>query len=134
MDQQTQQLAHKVGIFLATGMVAMAFIFMLAVAWQQGDGQAREMVSLLQPTVLGALGGLLGLLGINTVVNGVVAVKTAGTVQQIPAANVAVPVAVPVPAPVSVPVPVASPVSVPVTPAALTPAQIIQGTGAGVGA
>lgn len=75
MDSQTQALAHRVGIFLAAGMVAAAFLFILAVALIQGDGSARATAQELQPYVLSALGGLLGLLGVNTVVSGVVAIK-----------------------------------------------------------
>ena len=92
MDSQTQALAHRVGIWLAAGMVAAAFAFILAVALIQGDGQARATAQELQPYVLSALGGLLGLLGVNSVVSGVVAVKQAQT----PAAPANTPVVAPV--------------------------------------
>ena len=77
MDAKTQQLAHKVGIFLAAGLIAVSMLFILLVAFLQGDGHALAVANELEPYVLTTMGSLLGLLGVNTVVSGLVAFKQA---------------------------------------------------------
>lgn len=94
MDADTQRFAHRVGIMLVAAMIGAAFIYMMVIGIMQGDGEATRLAASLQPYVLGALGGLLGLLGVNSVVSGLVAMKT-GTQIPLPSGSAVPAVSVP---------------------------------------
>lgn len=127
MDAQTQQLAHKVGIFLAAGLVAVSMVFILLVAFLQGDGHALAVANELEPYVLTTMGSLLGLLGVNTIASAVVTIKQSSAATQVaqaaPAVAPAAIAAITQSAPASQPAPV-----VPVVPVGQTPADVILGS------